>query len=434
MNLEHRTPMSADAPVETGTMVADADAGSLLARLAATMRLPPFVPGVIAATPSLRLPWLGAAVAISALAAWGAANEQALVFLVIAPVVPVAGVAAAYGPWGDPMFETMQSTPVSGFQVLLARTVAVVATCIPLLVVAALLVPGARSSALTWVMPALALSLASLVVSSFTSLPVAAVAVIGSWFAIVTAAGVVGEPAVLFEGPAQLAFVAVTTGSALVLARRRERFEIEGRRARLELVDAVDAERRRIERNIHDGAQQQLVAIGVKAGLAHAFVSKDPDRAIEIIDEMRADALEALDGLRDMTRGAYPPILADEGLEAAVTLKAARSPMPVSVEAGELGRVPKPVEIAAYFCCLEAMQNAAKYAGSSSVTVTIRRAGDELAFSISDEGDGFDPATARRGVGMRSMAERVESLGGTFDVRSSVGHGTVVSARLPLAR
>ncbi len=283
-------------------------------------------------------------------------------------------------------------------------------------------------------LPALALSLASLVVSSFTSLPVAAVAVIGSWFAIVTAAGVVGEPGALFVGPAQLAFLALTIGAALVLARRRERFEIDGRRARLELVDAADAERRRIERNIHDGAQQQLVAIGVKAGLARTFVIKEPDRAIEIIDEMRADALEALDGLRDMTGGAYPPILADEGLEVAVTLKAARSPMPVSVEAGELGRVPKPVEIATYFCCLEAMQNASKYAGPSSVTVTIRRAGDELAFSIADEGEGFDPSTVRRGVGMRSMAERVESLGGTFDVRSSVGRGTVVSARLPLAQ
>ena len=405
----------------------------MLTRVMGALRLPPFVPGVIAATPSLRLPWLMAAVTVSVFAAWGAAvNDQVLVFLVVAPVVPVAGVAAAYGPWADPMFETTRSTPVSGFHVVLARTIAVVATCVPLLAVSALIVPGSEAAALAWVMPALALSLASLVVSTFTSLPRAAIAVAAVWCCLVAAAGAMDEVALLFDGAGQLVFLMVAVASSFMLARRRERFEIQGLRTRRTLVDAADAERRRIERDLHDGAQQQLVAIGVKAGLARAFVTKDPDRAIELIDQVRADAQGALDGLRDLTRGAYPPVLADEGLEAALALQAKRGAVPVTVEARGIGRLPKAVEIAAYFCCLEAMQNASKYARSPSITVTLRRAVDEVALSVRDEGIGFDTSATRRGVGMRSMVERVEALGGSLDVRSAPGRGTVVAARLPI--
>ena len=407
----------------------------LLARLLGGMHLPAFVPSVVAATPSLRLPWLGAAAAVSVFAAWGAAsNDQVLVFLLVAPVVPVAGVAAAYGPWADPMFDTVRSTPVSGFQVVLARTVAVIGTCIPLLAIAALIVPEARASASVWVLPALALALSSLVVSTFTSPPRAAAIVTACWFAAVAVAGTLSDPSVLFQGQAQLVFLAVALAASLMLARRRERFEIEGLQARRALVDAADAERRRIERNIHDGAQQQLVAIGVKAGLARAFVTKDPDRAIAILDELRDDAQETLDGLRDMTRGGYPPILADQGLEAALALQAKRAPVPVTLEIRDVGRLPTPIEVAVYFCCLEAMQNAAKYARASSLIVTVRRSLDEAAFSVGDDGIGFDPATVRQGVGMRSMVERAEALGGSLDVRSSIGQGTVVAGRLPLTR
>jgi len=172
----------------------------------------------------------------------------------------------------------------------------------------------------------------------------------------------------------------------------------------------------------------------VKASLARAFVVKDPDRAIAIIDELRADTQEALDGLRDMTRGGYPPILADEGLDAALTLHAKRAAVPVTIEVRDVGRLPKAIEIAVYFCCLEAMQNAAKYARASALTVTIRRSVDEVTFSVRDDGIGFDPTTVRRGVGMRSMSERVEALGGSLDVRSASGRGTVVAARAPLTR
>ncbi len=411
--------------------VAIAGAEPLLARVLGAMRLPPFVPGVIAATPSLRLPWLLAAAAVSFFAAWGAAvNDQVLAFLVVAPLIPVAGVAAAYGPWADPMFETTRSTPVSGFHVVLARTIAVVATCVPLLAISALVVPGSDAKALAWVLPALALSLASLVISTFTSLLRAAIAVGGAWCLLVGAAGVADEVPLLFDGGGQLSFLAIAVGASFLLARRRERFDMEGLRRRRTLVDAADAERRRIERNIHDGAQQQLVAIGVKAGLARAFVVKDPDRAIAIIDELRADTQEALDGLRDMTRGGYPPILADEGLEAALTLHTKRAAVPVTIEVRDVGRLPKAIEIAVYFCCLEAMQNAAKYAHASALTVTLRRSVDEVTFSVRDDGIGFDPTTVRRGVGMRSMSERIGSLGGELEVHSVRSAGTVVTGRL----
>lgn len=422
-----------DEPEKEGP--APRDSGPFLERALARAGIPPHVAGIITATPSLRLPWLAAAAAVSLLAALGASTDpdRILLFLLVAPVVPVAGVAAAYGPWADPMFETVRSTPISGFQVLLARSVAVIATAVGFLGVASLAVPGAAASSWAWVLPALALTISSLVLSTFTSLPRAAAAVTGAWCVAVAVAGALGDPYTLFRGPGQLGFLTLALGASLMIARRRERFEVEGLRARRELVDAADAERRRIERNIHDGAQQQLVAIGVKAGLARAFVTKDPDRAIAIIDEVRADAQEALEGLRDMTRGDCPPILADEGLAAAIALKAKRASVPVTIEADGVGRLPKQIEIAVYFCCLEAMQNAAKYSRASSLIVTIRRKAGELVFSICDDGVGFDPSTVRRGVGMRSMAERTEALEGRLEVRSTLAGGTVITGRVPLA-
>ncbi|HEX7247722.1 MAG TPA: sensor histidine kinase, partial [Actinomycetota bacterium] len=299
---------------------------------------------------------------------------------------------------------------------------------------ASLVVPGSVAWSWAWVLPALALSLSSLVLSTFTAPPIAAAVVGGAWCVALATAALLGDPFALFRGPAQLAFLAVAIAASLVIARRRERFEIEGLRTRRALVDAADAERRRIERDIHDGAQQQLVAIGVKAGLARMLITKDPDQAVAMIDELRADAQDALDSLREMTRGACPPILADEGLAAALALKAKRSPVPVTIEADDIGRMTTAIEVAAYFCCLEAMQNAGKYASAERVVVSVRRRPDELALSVTDDGVGFDPSTARRGVGLRSMAERAESLGGSLELRSTPGRGTVVTARLPLAR
>jgi len=389
---------------------------------------------VVAATPSLRPSWFAAIAACVLVASWSARTEPQLVpvFLVIAPLVPVCGVAIAYGPWADPMFEVTQATPTSGFRVVLLRTVAVLGASVLVLGLASIMLPWADVVAVAWVLPALALSLCSLVLATFMPLIRAAVVVVASWLVVVAWTSIDREIAAVFGGAGQLAFFTIAVVASVGLALRRHHLEMDGLRSRRELVDAADAERRRIERNIHDGAQQHLVAIGVKAGLARNFVAKDPLRAIAIIDEVRADAQEALDGLRDMTRGAYPPILADDGLEAAIALKAKKSPVAVTLEADGVGRLPKPVEVAVYFCCLEAMQNAAKYARASSVVITIRRSARDVVFSVRDDGAGFDMATVRLGVGMRSMTERIESLGGTLDVRTSLGVGTSITGRIDL--
>ena len=133
-----------------------------------------------------------------------------------------------------------------------------------------------------------------------------------------------------------------------------------------------------------------------------------------------------------MTRGAYPPILADAGLAAALEAKARSAALPVSLDAADVGRLPKQVEIAAYYCCSEALQNAAKYANATAIRVTIRSRSNELSLHVTDDGSGFDPATAHRGVGMCSMTERVESLGGTLEIRTAPGAGTDISAVIPL--
>jgi signal transduction histidine kinase len=389
---------------------------------------------IVAATPSLRASWLIAVLGVALFAAWGADAEPRLrsIVLILAPVLPVAGVAAAYGPWADPMYELTQATPLSGFRVLLLRSIAALLAAAALVGIAAIAVPSTGIAAAAWVLPALALCSSSLMLTTFMPLLRAAVLVTGAWLTLAVMVSVRAPATAIFRGWGQLCFFAVTVVSSLMLARRRQHLEIANLHTRRSLVAAADAERRRIERNIHDGAQQQLVAIGVKAGLARALVKRDPDKAIGIIDQVCADAQAALEDLRDMTRGAYPPILADEGLPAALAAKARSAPLPVTLDAAGIGRLPKSVEIAAYFCCTEAMQNAVKYAKASSIAVTIRSQVGGLAFSVVDDGEGFELSTMRRGVGMRSMAERVESLGGSLDVRSESGVGTTISAMVPL--
>ena len=390
---------------------------------------------IVAATPSLRTIWLltAALVTVFALAGPRWDPRVAQVVLLLAPILPVLAVAAAWGPWSDPMFDVTRACPAAGLRVLLLRTIAVVAAAIVLVGVATLTVPSTDAEALTWVLPAFALAASSLMLATFLTIARATLIVIGVWVGLVAVASVAWPQASLQRGGVQLAFAAVAVGASAVVTRRRGHLEIENLRSRRALVDAADAERRRIERNIHDGAQQQLVAIGVKAGLARTLVTRDPGKAIEIIDQVCADAQAALAGLRDMTRGAYPPILADEGLPAALAAKARSASLPVSLDVMDLGRLPRSIEIAVYFCCTEALQNAAKHAKASTIAIAVRPQVGALAFSVIDDGAGFDPATARRGVGMRSMAERVETLGGTLHVRSAPGAGTTIAATIPLS-
>jgi signal transduction histidine kinase len=204
----------------------------------------------------------------------------------------------------------------------------------------------------------------------------------------------------------------------------------EIRASRQRLVAAQDEERRRIERNIHDGAQQQLVALTIKLNLTEGLIGTDPEGERELLAELRQDAASAVEDLRDLARGIYPPLLAGEGLAAALRAQAAKSPVPTSVEADGIARYPQDVEAAVYFCVLEALQNVAKYAGASSARVRLAASGDELRFEVADNGAGFDSRAKAYGTGLQGMADRLSAHDGTLDVRASPGAGTVVTGRL----
>ena len=202
--------------------------------------------------------------------------------------------------------------------------------------------------------------------------------------------------------------------------------------SRVRIVAAQDQERRRLERNLHDGAQQQLVALAVKQRLAEGMVRRDPEKAASMLAELQQDTSEALENLRDLARGIYPPLLADKGLTSALEAQARKSPVLSEVQAMGVARYPQEAEAAVYFCCLEALQNVAKYADASRVAITLSGGNGELAFSVADDGRGFDAATTPLGAGLQNMADRLAALGGSIEVRSRPGEGTTVTGRLPV--
>jgi signal transduction histidine kinase len=203
------------------------------------------------------------------------------------------------------------------------------------------------------------------------------------------------------------------------------------RESRRRLVAAQDLERRKLERNIHDGAQQQLVALTVKLRLARQVLSKDPTRVDGMLDELAGDTQRALEDLRDLARGIYPPLLADQGLAAALEAQARRSPVPVTVEADGVGRYAPEVEAAVYFSCLEALQNVAKYAEASAATVQLSESPGRLEFRIHDDGVGFDAAATSYGTGLQGIADRLAAFGGALAVASTPGSGTAIRGSLP---
>jgi signal transduction histidine kinase len=207
---------------------------------------------------------------------------------------------------------------------------------------------------------------------------------------------------------------------------------VELRASRQRLVSAQDEERRRLERNIHDGAQQQLVALAVKLNLVETFTEKDPGKAREMASQVKSELQQALDDLRDLARGIYPPLLQDKGLAAALEAQARKAAVPVTIEPNGVGRYPQEAEAAAYFCVLEALQNAAKYSDASSVTVRLGQEDGNLVFEVSDDGRGFDPATTPPGSGLQNMRDRLEALGGSVDLSSAPGEGTIVTGRIPV--
>jgi signal transduction histidine kinase len=205
------------------------------------------------------------------------------------------------------------------------------------------------------------------------------------------------------------------------------------RASRQRLVTAADEARRRLERNLHDGAQQKLVALRITLGLARQVTASSPREADELLAQTEQEAQDALEELRDLARGIYPPLLADLGLAAALEAQARKAALPVTVEAPGLGRYPQDVEAAVYFCVLEALQNAAKYAQAQQARVTLGQDGRALAFTVGDDGRGFDQATTPMGTGVQGMADRLAALGGTLQVTSAPGHGTQVTGRVPVA-
>ena len=227
--------------------------------------------------------------------------------------------------------------------------------------------------------------------------------------------------------------------AGLVLRNVRLTEQLRARLADLQaaqkrLVAAQDQERRRLERNIHDGAQQQLVALTVQARLVRQLIDRDPAKAAAILAQMEANTQTALEDLRDLARGIYPPLLADKGLVAALEAQARRSPVPVTVSAADLDRFPPEVEAAIYFSSLEALQNVAKYAEATSATIRLAAADGHLRFSVEDDGCGFDPSSTGYGTGLQGIADRLGALDGSLTVTSRPGDGTTIVGSLPVDR
>lgn len=203
--------------------------------------------------------------------------------------------------------------------------------------------------------------------------------------------------------------------------------------SRKRIVTAADAERRRIERNLHDGAQQHLVALAVKARLARQFADSNLEQAKAILEELSGNVTDTLNELRALAHGIYPPVLADRGLPDALAGAVTRSTVPAKAEAAGLRRYPQEIEAAVYFCALEALQNAAKYAGAgASASVRVWEEAGALLFEVTDDGAGFDTSKGGLGAGFTNMSDRLGALGGTLRVEAAPGRGTKVSGMIPI--
>jgi len=213
---------------------------------------------------------------------------------------------------------------------------------------------------------------------------------------------------------------------------RRQAEELRASRTRV--VAAADAERRKIERDLHDGAQQHLVALAVTVRLARQIADTDPEQTKAMLDELGGSLQEAVQELRNLAHGIYPPVLMDRGLPAALEAAAGRAALPTDVQAEGVERFPQQTEAAVYFCCLEALQNAGKHAGDdATATVTVRRDPEGLVFEVADTGAGFDMASgAAKGHGFVNMSDRIGAIGGKLRVDSAPGKGTKVSGVIPL--
>lgn len=217
------------------------------------------------------------------------------------------------------------------------------------------------------------------------------------------------------------------------LVLRNVRLIEDLRESRRRIVGAQDERAKKLERDIHDGAQQQLVALSVKLRLASGMVDRDPAKARDVLEDLQEQTTETLEDLRDLARGIYPPLLADQGLPAALAAQARKSPVPVTIESDGVVRYRQDVESAIYFSCLEALNNVAKYSEASSVKIRLLHRNGLLSFEVADDGRGFDPSSTARGTGLQGIEDRLDAIGGRLDVVSSPGNGTTVAGSIPAA-
>ena len=216
------------------------------------------------------------------------------------------------------------------------------------------------------------------------------------------------------------------------VALERARADAELMEVRQRLVSVAEAERRRIERSLHDGAQQHLVGMMVRMATAREVLAAHPKMAQDILAGLALDLQHALDELRELAHGLYPSVLVDHGLAEALRSAARHSPVPVEVEIGELGRFDPLREAAVYFCCAEALQNAVKHGGADP-RIRLRAwldADRALSFEVADRGSGFVSGPLATGSGLMGMRDRIEGVGGTLSIESAPGRGTVVWGRI----
>jgi signal transduction histidine kinase len=216
------------------------------------------------------------------------------------------------------------------------------------------------------------------------------------------------------------------------LVLRNVRLIQDLRSSRQRLVAAQDEERRKLERNLHDGAQQQLVALAVQLKLARTMLERDPATVGGMLETLQTSAADALSDLRDLARGIYPQLLADRGLAAAIEAQATKSAVPTSVRNDGVERYPREVEAAVYFTCLEALNNVAKYSAATAATVSLAQANGTLTFTVADDGVGFTVESTANGTGLQGMADRLDAIGGALEIRSAPGEGTTILGRVPV--
>jgi signal transduction histidine kinase len=254
----------------------------------------------------------------------------------------------------------------------------------------------------------------------------APIVVDGCLWGAITTSRTVDDP---FPEGAEHRLGAFTELVAQAIANAEARDALAQSRARI--VEAGDRERRRLERNLHDGAQQRLVTLALTLRLAQARLQGENAEARALLDKAADEVGQALDELRELAHGLHPALLTERGLAAALDGLAARAPLPVAFETLPDARLPPPVEAAAYYVVAEALTNTIKYARATSSTVSVRRTGGRAVVEVRD--DGIGGADARAGSGLRGLADRVEALSGRLHVHSEPGRGTLLRAEIPIS-